>query len=128
MTDKKTFPITKGMHIKFSRELPVLYVPVQDRGQFVSIYCKGSEGIPLIQNEIKKTYEQQVTEEFVAEGKEVQSEQARTLIAAAAIRRTLDLWNFFWAHVYKVQENGHMPFVIKIRELNQDKLKQGKSE
>lgn len=107
--------------MKFSRELPVLYSPVPKRDQFVSIYCKGSEGIPLIQNEIKKTYEEEVTKEMIEAGKDVESEQAKTIIAATAIRRTLALWNFFWAHVYKVQENGYNPFVIKIRELRKDK-------
>lgn len=41
--ENKDLTITKGMYYKKSRELPVLYTPLQGLDKFVSIYCKGKK-------------------------------------------------------------------------------------
>lgn len=55
--------ITKGMYIKESKGLPVIYTPFQDIDAFCSVYCRGKDGIPLILNSMMHKIEDEILRE-----------------------------------------------------------------
>lgn len=105
--------ITKGMYIKESKWLPVIYTPFQDINAFCSVYCRGKDGIPLILDQMMHTLE----EEYLGEIEDVNklSERERLEITIRAWRNAQKVWNFFWESARKVNEVGKYPFLIRMR-------------
>lgn len=116
--ENKDLTITKGMYYKKSRELPVLYTPLQGLDKFVSIYCKGKKGVPYIQEEMRAQFYMDIWEKEY--GNRELTEKEELIISTRAIKQTLRLWDFFWDCVEQVQNKGVLPFVIKVRKLKMD--------
>jgi len=115
MKEEKKQQVTKWLYIKESRGLPVLYVPLQDDGKFVSIYCKTKEWIPFIIEEMRRRLEKEVT----ASNPGLQDIE----ISYKAAKQAYDIWNFFWNCCKAVGEEWRFPFIIRVRWLDKDKIK-----
>lgn len=105
--------ITKGMYIKESKWLPVIYTPFQDINAFCSVYCRGKDWIPLILDQMMHDLEK----EYLAECEDVNklSERERLEITIKAWRQAQKIWNFFWESARKVNQVGKYPFLIRMR-------------
>ena len=106
--------ITKGMYIKESKWLPVIYTPFQDINAFCSVYCRGKDWIPLILDMMMHELEQEYLSEY-EDNWEKLSERERLEITIKAWRQAQKMWNFFWECASKVNKVGKYPFLIRMR-------------
>lgn len=110
---KEKGSITKWMYVKESKWLPVIYTPFQDIESFCSIYCKGKDWIPLIEDIMMKKIEQ----EMLAECKHEPTERERLEIKIKAGRKAQKIRKFFWDSAMEINDNWSFPFVIRMRHL-----------
>lgn len=106
--------ITKGMYIKESKWLPVIYTPFQDINAFCSVYCRGKDWIPLILDMMMHELEQEYLVEYEDHWEKL-SERERLEITIKAWRQAQKMWNFFWECASKVNKVGKYPFLIRMR-------------
>lgn len=117
---KENGSITKGMYIKYSKWLPVVYTPFQDIDAFCSIYCKWKDWIPLILDTMMKTFEEQFLEDYIKEKWHNISERERIEITVRAGRQAQAYRKTFWDAAEKVNKSGTFPFVIRVRAMGKE--------
>ena len=110
--EKKT--ITKGMYIKESKWLPVIYTPFQDIDAFCSIYCRGKDWIPLIVSTMMHDLEEEMLSEYPDHWESLADEKDLE-IKLKAWRQAQKIWNFFWWAAKKVNDEWKYPFIIRMR-------------
>lgn len=111
---KEKGSITKGMYIKESKWLPVIYTPFQDIDAFCSIYCRGKDWIPLILDKMMHKLETEILSEY-PDGWEKLSERERLEVTIKAWRQAQKIWNFFWETAKEINEEWKYPFIIRMR-------------
>lgn len=112
---KEKGSITKGMYVKESKWLPVIYVPFQDIDAFCSVYCRGKDGIPLILNSMMHKIEDEIMASKAKEWKQEFSEREYLDIQIQAWRQAQKIWNFFWQTAMEINEEWKFPFTIRMR-------------
>lgn len=108
--------ITKGMYIKESKWLPVIYTPLQDLEAFCSIYCRGRDGIPLILNKMIEELEKETFNSYPDWGENL-SEKEVLECKIKAWRQAQRIWNFFRQSAKQVNDEWRSPFSIRIRHM-----------
>lgn len=117
---KEKWSITKGMYVKYSKGLPVVYTPFQDIDSFCSIYCKWKDWIPLILDTMMKTFEEQLLDAYMKEKWNTMSDRERIEITVRAGRKAQEYRAAFWDAAKKVNESGTFPFVIRVRDMGKE--------
>lgn len=99
------------MYVKPGKWDYIIYTPLQDLNAFCSIYCKGSDWIPVILNKMMRELEQ----EYLEEAWDNISDRERIEITIKAWRKAQEIWNFFWWCTQKITDEWRHPFIIRIR-------------
>lgn len=107
--------ITKGMYIKESKGLPVIYTPFQDIDAFCSVYCRGKDGIPLILNSMMHKIEDEILREKTNGWEKELSKREYLDVQIQAWRQAQKIWNFFWTTAMEISEDWKFPFTIRMR-------------
>lgn len=111
--------IRRGMYVKQVKWIPVVYWCIPDSNVFCNMYIKLQNWVPMILNRMLKKFEEEEQKKYSSEEL---TENKMLEITLKSWRKAQEMWNFVWDTAIELSKEWQNPFVIRFREMDEDKI------